>query len=159
MTSYWFIWGRGGVFLIKRRQRTEIGSQRSEIGSRKGTEIGPVKDVLISPLEDAFRLETGSSGDVIVILGGGTKAEALNRLMCGHRLWKELHVPLIITGSGERTEVRSKKSDVGKGQMPDVRNQKGKSKGQKSEVGSLNKRDGWMKWRGTEVTSEKGLEK
>ena len=54
---------------------------------------------------------------------------------------------------------RSQKSDVGKGQMPDVRNQKGKSKGQKSEVGSLNKRDGWMKWRGTEVTSEKGLEK
>ncbi len=67
--------------------------------------IGPAKDALLSPLENAFRLETGPSGDVIVILGGGTEAEALSRLMCGHRLWKRLHIPLIVTGSGERTDV------------------------------------------------------
>ena len=60
-----------GLYLVKRHRRTEIGSQRSEIGSRKGTEIGPAKDALISPLENAFRLETASSGDVIVILGSG----------------------------------------------------------------------------------------
>ena len=42
-----------------------------------------MKDTLISPLENAFRLETGASGDVIVILGGGTEAEALSRLEAG----------------------------------------------------------------------------
>lgn len=64
--------------------------------------IGPAKDALISPLENAFRLETSSSGDVIVILGSGIESEALSRLMCGHRLWKRLHVPLMLTGSGEK---------------------------------------------------------
>ena len=64
--------------------------------------IGPAKDALISPLENAFPVRANVSGDVIVILGGGIENEALIRFMCGHRLWKRLHVPLIITGSSEK---------------------------------------------------------
>ena len=66
----------------------------------------------MSPLENAFPVQTDISGDVIVILGSGTKAEALSRLMCGHRLWKKLHVPVILTGCGEGTDVRCQMSDV-----------------------------------------------
>ncbi len=64
--------------------------------------IGPVKDVLMSPLENAFPVQADVSGDVIVILGSGIENEALIRFMCGHRLWKRLHVPVILTGSGEK---------------------------------------------------------
>ncbi len=121
-----------GLYLFKRRRR--IGYLLIFSGvCLYAFSIGPAKDALISPLENAFRLETGASGDVIVILGSGIESEALSRLMCGHRLWKELHVPLILTGSGEGTDVppegrragRGLRSDVGGREGTDVRSHPG----------------------------------
>ena len=89
-----------GLYLVKRRRR--IGYLLIFSGvCLYALSIGPVKDVLMSPLENAFPVQTDVSGDVIVILGSGIENEALIRFMCGHRLWKRLHVPVILTGCGE----------------------------------------------------------
>ena len=134
-----------GLYLIKRHRRTGYLLIFSGV-CLYALSIGPVKDALMSPLENAFRLETGASGDVIVILGGGTKAEALSRLTCGHRLWKELHIPLILTGSGERTDVsRLRKATPCQG-------------GQRTDVRRARARDRVRKGKGKRLLMEMGVD-
>ena len=90
-----------GLYLFKRRRRIGYLLIFSGI-CLYALSIGPVKDVLMSPLETAFPVQVNVSGDVIVILGSGIENEALCRFMCGHRLWNRLHVPVILTGCGEK---------------------------------------------------------
>lgn len=66
--------------------------------------IVPVKDILISPLEQSFSVTEKLNADVIVILGGGSynsgflKEDSLNRLFTGYLLHKKTGLPIILSG-------------------------------------------------------------
>jgi len=131
-----------GFYLVKRHRR--IGYLLIFSGvCLYALSIGPLEDALISPLENAFRLETCASGDVIVILGSDIESEALSRLMCGHRLWKELHIPLILTGRGEGTEAGGRMSDVGGREGTEVRSQRSEDRGREGKGKRPVDRDGY----------------
>ena len=121
-----------GFYLLKQRRRIGYLLIFSGI-CLYALSIGPVKDALISPLENAFPVQADVSGDVIVILGSGTKAEALSRLTCGHRLWKRLHVPVILTGCGEGTEARGREGTEVRGQRTDVRRARARDGGREGK--------------------------
>ncbi len=66
--------------------------------------IEPVKDLLLIPLEDAYKRPKYLKGDIVVVLGGGTynrgdlKSDAMKRLITAFVLHKRTGLPIILSG-------------------------------------------------------------
>ncbi len=66
--------------------------------------VEPFKDLIFYPLEKPFRNVRDTSGDVIVVLGGGSygsgflKVSTIRRLIAGYILHKKTGKPLILSG-------------------------------------------------------------
>lgn len=73
--------------------------------------ISLVSNILISPLENTYRLPAQVSGDVLVMLGGGATLDTpnldgrghlspvtANRLLTCAQLYHQLHLPIILSG-------------------------------------------------------------
>lgn len=73
--------------------------------------IEPVKDFLLSPLEERYPKKREVQGDVIVVLGGGSyntgvlTEDSLKRLLTGFVLQKRLNVPIILSGGSAITNL------------------------------------------------------
>lgn len=63
-----------GIYQSIRRQKTGYIILICGI-SLYAFSIGPTKDVLLAPLENAFPMDPNVSGDVIVVLGGGINGD------------------------------------------------------------------------------------
>jgi len=66
--------------------------------------VEPVKDMLIYPLENYYKIPKVLEGDVIVVLGGGVynngrlKASSFKRLITAFLLYRKLKKPIILSG-------------------------------------------------------------
>ncbi len=73
--------------------------------------IEPVKDFLLKPLETKFQQPKNISGDVIVVLGGGSyntgilTEDSLKRVLAGFVLHKRLNLPIILSGGSAITNL------------------------------------------------------
>lgn len=73
--------------------------------------IEPVKDFLLSPLEEKYKRPATVEGDVIVVLGGGSyntgvlTDDSLKRLLTGFVLQKRLNIPIILSGGSAITSL------------------------------------------------------
>ena len=74
--------------------------------------ISPVKNMLVSPLEQSYKIPKNLHANAIVVLGAGSynkntlDGDSLNRLVGGYILYKKLHLPIIFSG-GYATSTRS----------------------------------------------------
>ncbi len=121
----------GALYLIKRRNKVGYIFLFS-VSCLYALSIEPIKNALLTPLENSFPFKNNVNGDVIVMLGGGIKRnvidirgkgfpsdDALNRMVCTYRLWKQLHIPIIISG-GPLLKRRLKESEVVKRVLIDM---------------------------------------
>jgi len=73
--------------------------------------VEPVKDALLYPLEKSYGVPDKITGDVIVVLGGGTynsgylKASSYKRLVTGYILHRQTGMPLILSGGSATKNV------------------------------------------------------
>lgn len=80
----------------------------------------PVSDALLGPLEKGLTIPQDPVGDVIIVLDAGTNSErpdplgkggpsqtTLNRIVVGARLSKQLNIPIIFSGMGNRLDAAS----------------------------------------------------
>lgn len=76
------------------------------------TSISPIKNILIAPLEQSYKIPNNLHADAIVVLGAGAynkntlDGDSLNRLVGGFILYKKLNLPIIFSG-GYATSTRS----------------------------------------------------
>jgi uncharacterized SAM-binding protein YcdF (DUF218 family) len=69
--------------------------------------IEPVKDALLTPLENKFPVPERIDADAIVVLGGGSyntgilKEDSMKRLLTALTLHKKTHLPIILSGGAE----------------------------------------------------------
>ena len=92
-----------GIYLIRRRQRIGYFLIFSGICFYV-LSIGPTKNVLVSYLEGDLPLSRNVRGDVIIILGGGGEIGYFDRLISGYNLYKQLKVPLLLTGRDNESD-------------------------------------------------------
>lgn len=73
--------------------------------------IEPVKDIILSPLEERYKKPQNVEADVIVVLGGGSyntgvlTDDSLKRLLTGFVLQKKLNIPIILSGGSAITNL------------------------------------------------------
>jgi len=66
--------------------------------------IGPVKDLILYPLESNYTAPEKLNADAIVILGGGSYSsgflteDTMNRVMGGYMVYKKTKLPVIVSG-------------------------------------------------------------
>ncbi|MCX7738345.1 MAG: YdcF family protein [Hydrogenothermaceae bacterium] len=91
------------AFLRKKMRLASVISVASAV-SIYLLSIEPIKDLLLSPLEEKYKRPKQLTGDVIVVLGGGSyntgvlTDDSLKRLLTGFILQKQLNIPIILSG-------------------------------------------------------------
>ncbi|MFN3814309.1 MAG: YdcF family protein [Aquificaceae bacterium] len=91
------------AFLERRKKATYYISIMSAI-LLYFLSIEPIKDALLTPLENKYPVPKRFSADVIVVLGGGSygsgvlKEDSMKRLLTGTLLHKETGLPIILSG-------------------------------------------------------------
>lgn len=98
------------AFLRKRQRAILTVSLSCSLGVYL-LSIEPVKDILLSPLEERYKKTSITDGDVIVVLGGGSyntgvlTDDSLKRLLTGFVLQKKLNIPIILSGGSRITNL------------------------------------------------------
>lgn len=97
-------------FLRKRQKAITIISLSSALVVYL-LSIEPIKDTLLSPLEEMYKKPENIQADVIVVLGGGSyntgvlTDDSLKRLLTGFVLQKKLNIPIILSGGSAITNL------------------------------------------------------
>lgn len=99
------------IAIIRRKQKVVLALSLSCAAIVYLLSIEPVKDALLSPLEERYKKPTTVQGDVIVVLGGGSyntgvlTDDSLKRLLTGFVLQKKLNTPIILSGGSAITNL------------------------------------------------------
>lgn len=99
------------IALFRKRQRVILALSLSCGVAVYFLSIEPVKDALLSPLEEKYKKPANIQGDVIVVLGGGSyntgvlTDDSLKRLLTGFVLQKRLNTPIILSGGSAITNL------------------------------------------------------